>query len=143
MIQTITEKARSMMIDSQALLVFWGEAVNTAVYLHQRTPNKGLMKWDGRDGNQAPYTTHTRCWKHLASPLITMMAMNLVQSTCPPPSAIPLLRQLTLPRAATQRKSQPKIHTMYDGRLRVRFKYTLENMGPSIPSSMITVQCHV
>jgi hypothetical protein len=43
MIQTITEKVRSMMIDSQAPLVFWGEVVNTAVYLHQRTPNKGLM----------------------------------------------------------------------------------------------------
>jgi len=35
MIQTITEKAQSMMIDSQAPLVFWREAVNTAVYLHQ------------------------------------------------------------------------------------------------------------
>jgi len=35
MIQTISEEARSMMIDSQAPLVFWGEPVNTAVYLHQ------------------------------------------------------------------------------------------------------------
>jgi len=50
MIQTITEKARSMMIDSQAPLVFWGEAVNTAVYLHQRTPNEDLTKRDDRDG---------------------------------------------------------------------------------------------
>jgi len=57
MIQTITEKARSMMIDSQAPLVFWGEAVNTAVYLHQRTPNKGQTKRDDRDGYQAPYPT--------------------------------------------------------------------------------------
>jgi len=44
MAQTITEKARSMMIDSQVPLVFWGEAVKTAVYLHQQTPNEGLTK---------------------------------------------------------------------------------------------------
>jgi hypothetical protein len=35
MIRTITEKARAMMIDSQTPVQFWGEAVNTAVYLHQ------------------------------------------------------------------------------------------------------------
>jgi len=42
MICTNTEKARAMMIDSQASIQFWGEAVNTAVYLHQRSPNEGL-----------------------------------------------------------------------------------------------------
>ena len=57
MIQIITEKARSMMIDSQAPLVFWAEAVNTAVYLHQRTPNEGVTKRDHCDGYQAPYPT--------------------------------------------------------------------------------------
>jgi len=57
MIQTITEKARSMMIDFQARLVFWGEAVNTAVYLHQQTPKEGLTKRDDGDGYQAPYPT--------------------------------------------------------------------------------------
>jgi len=57
MIQTITEKARSMMIDSQAPLAFWSEAVNTAVYLHQRTPNEGLTKTDDCAGYQAPYPT--------------------------------------------------------------------------------------
>jgi hypothetical protein len=57
MIQTITEKARSMTIDSQAPLVFWGEAVNTAVYLHQRTPNEGLTKRHDHNGYQAPYPT--------------------------------------------------------------------------------------
>jgi hypothetical protein len=34
-IQTISKKARSMMIDFQVPHVFLGEAVNTAVYLHQ------------------------------------------------------------------------------------------------------------
>ena len=45
-----------MMIDSQAPIQFWGEAVNTAVYLHQRSPNEGLKSSD-RDGYQAPYET--------------------------------------------------------------------------------------
>ena len=35
MIRTITEKARAMILDFQASLEFWGEAINTAVYLHQ------------------------------------------------------------------------------------------------------------
>ena len=57
MIQIITEKARSMMIDSQAPLVFWGEAVNTTVYLHQQTPKEGLTKRDDRNSYQASYQT--------------------------------------------------------------------------------------
>jgi hypothetical protein len=56
MIGTITEKARAMMIDSQAPVQFWGEAVNTAVYLHQRSPNEGLKR-NNLDGYQAPYET--------------------------------------------------------------------------------------
>jgi hypothetical protein len=56
MIRTITEKARAMMIDSQAPIQFCGEAVNTAVYLHQRSPNEGFKRND-RDGYQAPYET--------------------------------------------------------------------------------------
>jgi len=57
MIRTITEKARAMMIDSQAPIQFWGEAVNTAVYLHQRSPNEGLKRKNDHDGYQAPYET--------------------------------------------------------------------------------------
>jgi len=60
MIQTITAKARSIMIDSQGPLVFCGEAVNTAVYLDKRTPNEALTKRDDRDGYQAPYPTPTK-----------------------------------------------------------------------------------
>jgi len=56
MIRTITEKATPMMIDSQAPIQFWGEAVDTAVYLHQRSPNEGLKRND-RDGYQALYET--------------------------------------------------------------------------------------
>jgi len=56
MIHTITEKACAMMIDSQAPIQFWGEAVNTAVYFHQRSPNEGLKRSD-RNGYQAPYET--------------------------------------------------------------------------------------
>jgi len=56
MIRTITEKAWAMIIDFQAPIQFWGEAVNTTVYLHQRSPNKGLKRND-LDGYKAPYET--------------------------------------------------------------------------------------
>jgi hypothetical protein len=56
MIRTITEKPLAMMIDSQAPIQFWGKAVNTAVYLHQRSPNEGLKRSD-RDCYQAQYET--------------------------------------------------------------------------------------
>jgi len=51
-IRTITETALAMMIDSQGPIQFRGEAVNTAVYLHQRSPNEGLKRHD-RDSYQA------------------------------------------------------------------------------------------
>jgi hypothetical protein len=57
MIRSITETARAMILDSQAPLEFWGEAINTAVYLHQGMPNEGLTKRDDRDGYKAPYET--------------------------------------------------------------------------------------
>lgn len=56
-IQTSTENARSMMIDSPAPLLFWGEAVNTTVYLHLSTPNKALTKRDDCNGYPVPYST--------------------------------------------------------------------------------------
>ena len=59
MIATITEKARAMLIDSQAPVHFWGEAVFTAVYLHRRSPNNGLTKRDDRDGCKAPLAYET------------------------------------------------------------------------------------
>jgi len=45
------------MSDSQAARVFCGEAVCTAVYLHQRTPNKGIKESNDCDSYQAPYPT--------------------------------------------------------------------------------------
>jgi hypothetical protein len=57
MIPTITEKARYMTLDSQVPHVFWGEAVNTAVYLHQRTRNEGITRRHHHIGYQAPYST--------------------------------------------------------------------------------------
>src|SRR5262249_28094661 len=41
-IGAITEKARAMMIDCQAPVEFWGEAIMTATYLHRRVPHKAL-----------------------------------------------------------------------------------------------------
>jgi hypothetical protein len=53
MIRTISEKARAMMINSQVPVQFWGEAVNTAVYLHQRSQNEGLKRKNDCHGYQA------------------------------------------------------------------------------------------
>jgi len=57
MIRTITEKAQAMTIDPHAPIQFWGEAFNTAVCLHHRSPNEGLKKRDDRNGYKAPYET--------------------------------------------------------------------------------------
>jgi hypothetical protein len=53
MIRTITEKARVIRMESLAPIQFWGEAVNTVVYLHQRSQNEELQRSD-RDSYQAP-----------------------------------------------------------------------------------------
>jgi hypothetical protein len=55
MIRTITEKARAMILDSQAPLKFWGEAVNPAVYLDYCMLNNGLTERDYCNGVKAPY----------------------------------------------------------------------------------------
>ena len=57
MIGVLTETARAMMIDLQAPLEFWGEAVRTAVYLHLLTPHEGLTKHDDGNGYKAAYET--------------------------------------------------------------------------------------
>jgi len=57
MVHTITEKAQAMMINSLAPIQFWGDTVNTAVYLHQRSPNEGLKRENDCDGYQALYKT--------------------------------------------------------------------------------------
>jgi hypothetical protein len=46
-----------MTIDSQAPVQFWGEAVNAAVYHHQRSQNESLKRKTDHDGCQAPYET--------------------------------------------------------------------------------------
>jgi hypothetical protein len=47
--------AQAMMIDSQAVVQFWGEVVSTAVNLHQRSLNEGLKKKTIHHGYQVPY----------------------------------------------------------------------------------------
>jgi len=56
MIETITEKARALMIESQAPIQFWGKAVNTASYLRQRTPSAAL-------NGKTPYEVRNRYGK--------------------------------------------------------------------------------
>jgi hypothetical protein len=57
MILTVAENTHAMMIDSQVAVQFWGEAVDTTVHLHQRSPNEGLKRNNDLDGYQAPYAT--------------------------------------------------------------------------------------
>ena len=76
LIATITEKARAMLIDSQAPVHFWGEAVFTAVYLHRRSPNNGLIKRDDRDGYKAPYETPYEMLQAYGKPAIDRTAMR-------------------------------------------------------------------
>jgi len=68
MIYTITKKAQSMMIDSQAPHVIWGEAVNTTVYHHQKTANEGIKKNNHPDGYQAPYPTRYEMLRAFTKP---------------------------------------------------------------------------
>ena len=48
MIQTLKAKARAMLLDAQLPPPFWAEAINTACYLHRRSPSRSL-------GNKTPY----------------------------------------------------------------------------------------
>jgi len=115
MIQTITEKARFMMTDSQAPLVFWGEAVNTTVYLHQQTPNEGQTKRDDRDGYIAPYPTPYEMLHAIGKPSHNN---DLVQSPSQSPLPIWLLHQSTYLQATRPCRIQPMIQAMYNGPLR-------------------------
>ena len=64
MIGTFTEKASTMMLDSQVPMEFWAEAVLTACYLHARTPSRAL---DGKTPYEMLHTVpatlerHDRC----------------------------------------------------------------------------------
>jgi hypothetical protein len=46
-----------MVIDFEVPVQFWGEALITAVNIHQRSQNEGLKSKNERDGFQAPYET--------------------------------------------------------------------------------------
>ena len=55
--RTLIESARSMLIHAKMQLTFWAEAVNTAVYLHNRSPTSTLKdktpfeSWFGKKPN--------------------------------------------------------------------------------------------
>ena len=48
MIRTIATKGRSLLLDSKLDPELWAEAINTATYLHARSPSRVL-------GNKSPY----------------------------------------------------------------------------------------
>jgi hypothetical protein len=100
------------MIDSQVPQFLWGDAANTAVHLHQRTPNDGLTKSDDRDGYQHHIQHHTRCCKDLASLLKTMMEMKsrtqLLSTTFGDSAATPV--ELSPSRNAMENSAQNPSH---------------------------------
>jgi len=76
MIGVLTQKARAMMLDSQAPMQFWAEAINTACYLHRRTPNQSL---DGK----TPYEVlkrHRRLYRNGNSRVSTAIGNSNVGS---------------------------------------------------------------
>jgi hypothetical protein len=81
MIHLITEKQRAMILDSQAPLEFWGKAINTTVYLHQRLPNKGLTKRNNCDGYKDPYGTPYKMQHSYRKPEYDKPHNNLIQLT--------------------------------------------------------------
>jgi len=72
MIRTIATKGRSLLLDSRLNPELWAEAINTATYLHARSPSRVI-------GNKSPYETlygekplpsHLRCFGCLAFKLV-------------------------------------------------------------------------
>ena len=68
MIGVLTQKARAMMLDLQAPMQFWAEAINTTCDLHRKTPNQSLdgktpyevlkhHRWLYRNGNSSSVCT--------------------------------------------------------------------------------------
>jgi hypothetical protein len=55
------------MINSLPTIQFWGEAVNTAVYQRQRSPNEGLKRCD-HDGYQTLYKTSNMMQHRFGNP---------------------------------------------------------------------------
>jgi transposase InsO family protein len=69
MIRTINTKTRSLMIDSGVHMSFWAEALQTAVYLHQRTPTTSLSKYRSPYEvlhQKQPKIEHLRCFGCIA-----------------------------------------------------------------------------
>jgi hypothetical protein len=54
-IHTINKKDQAVMIDSQAPVQCCGQAFNSPVYLHQRSPNEGLTQPDDQDCCRSPF----------------------------------------------------------------------------------------
>lgn len=78
MIRTISTKARSMLLDSRLEDSFWAEAVNTATYLHSRSPSSAL---NGRTpyevlNSRKPELQHLRRFGSAAHKLIPVDQRN-------------------------------------------------------------------
>jgi hypothetical protein len=128
MVRTITEKARAMIIDSQVPHIFWGEAVNTAVYLHQQTPNEGLTKRDDRDGYKAPYETPFEMLHSYGKPEYDTPPEDCTRKMICYKASLHHLRRfgchvsrLILRTAKNRQETRPRCQTwLHDGRIRTR-----------------------
>jgi len=78
MIRTISTKARSMLLDSRMEDIFWAEAVNTATYLHSRSPSfslHGRTPYEVLNGRK-PELQHLRRFGSAAHKLIPAEQRN-------------------------------------------------------------------
>ena len=78
MIRTISTKARSLLLDSRLEDVFWAEAVNTAIYLHSRSPSSSLNNQTSYEvlTGQKPELQHLRRFGSTAYKLIPAEQRN-------------------------------------------------------------------
>ena len=84
MIHTISTMARAMLLDSRMEDIFWAEAVNTATYLHSRSPSFSLH---GRTqykvlNSRKPELRHLRRFRSAAHKLIPAEQRNGRFSPC-------------------------------------------------------------
>lgn len=52
--RTIVERAKSMLFDAEMKTIFWAEAVATAVYLLNRSPNSSMLLEEKCQKNYGP-----------------------------------------------------------------------------------------
>jgi hypothetical protein len=132
-----SEKARAMMLDSQAPKQFWAEAIRTASYLHTRTPSRAL---DGK----SPYEMlhrHRRLQKRITD---VVPEADDDQAEDDKPTKVWMSRLQTDSQGAKNRSQDgSSFQAMHDAGLRSRYHKDLENMGSRATKSCQLLRCRV